>query len=127
MIERNDENERFYGRKIKPAELIKGAVRRLCSTVGLKIPRRCYMSSPSQALLGSLRTTRPLEKIRLPVLRIPSLVPRQETPCQCTLMNTYSVPALVFTPIGQIHEYGVNAPETFSKSYLILYPTTEIF
>ena len=28
MIERSDENERFYGRKIKAAELIKGNVRR---------------------------------------------------------------------------------------------------
>ena len=45
MIEWNDENERLYGRKIKPAELIKGAVRRPCSTDGLKIPRRHYMSS----------------------------------------------------------------------------------
>ena len=35
VIERNDETERFYGRKIKAAELIKGAVRRPGSTDGL--------------------------------------------------------------------------------------------
>jgi hypothetical protein len=35
VVERKDENERFYGRKIKAGELIKGAVKRPSSTDGL--------------------------------------------------------------------------------------------
>ena len=37
VIERSDENERFYGRKIKAAELIQGHVKRPISTDALVV------------------------------------------------------------------------------------------